>query len=328
MISCLSGWKPVDPFGAYDYFPENEWHLPPPSTAGLVIDHGNVGFIPNVDGQHPLGGRFSFPSFPAANSPQQERTPVSYQWPSISVMHTGWTCLIWYHVVLISIRIPLCCPHAMPILSDLEVPQQNMPKVNMPDIWFDQWNVLLPDRQGQPVQIMRPQKSATFGSQKWSFSCFVTTQNSFGYTPAYDQRDHGFGPQSINNNAYGRGTRGVSSTARPFYGKKWDLQKEGDSRFSDSRILIPGPKGRWRSEYWKRIRKVLKKNSSASERTLRREKNIDWREKLTGTKLSLPLLCFCYLHQGREVRQDFSRCLTHPRWFGRLCKYELSRMSK
>ena len=38
------------------------------SPAGLVIDHGNVGFIPNVDGQHPLGGRFSFPSFPAANS--------------------------------------------------------------------------------------------------------------------------------------------------------------------------------------------------------------------------------------------------------------------
>lgn len=35
---------------------------------GLVIDHGNVGFIPNVDGQHPLGGRFSFPSFPAQNS--------------------------------------------------------------------------------------------------------------------------------------------------------------------------------------------------------------------------------------------------------------------
>ena len=38
------------------------------SPAGLVIDHGNVGFIPNVDGQHPLGGRFSFPSFPATNS--------------------------------------------------------------------------------------------------------------------------------------------------------------------------------------------------------------------------------------------------------------------
>ena len=38
------------------------------SPPGLVIDHGNVGFIPNVDGQHPLGGRFSFPSFPAANS--------------------------------------------------------------------------------------------------------------------------------------------------------------------------------------------------------------------------------------------------------------------
>ena len=42
------------------------------SPIGLVIDHGNVGFIPNVDGQHPLGGRFSFPSFPAANSRSQE----------------------------------------------------------------------------------------------------------------------------------------------------------------------------------------------------------------------------------------------------------------
>jgi len=83
---------------------------------GLVIDHGNVGFIPNVDGQHPLGGRFSFPSFPAQNSQVSAREASAY-----------------------------------------------------------------------------------------------------GYTPAYDQRDHGYGPQSVNNQAYGRG---VSSTARPFYGKK------------------------------------------------------------------------------------------------------------
>ena len=50
-----------------------------------------------------------------------------------------------------------------------------------------------------------------------TFDITLFKQNAFGYTPAYDQRDHGFGPQSINNNAYGRG---VSSTARPFYGKK------------------------------------------------------------------------------------------------------------
>ena len=50
-----------------------------------------------------------------------------------------------------------------------------------------------------------------------TFDLTLFKQNAFGYTPAYDQRDHGFGPQSINNNAYGRG---VSSTARPFYGKK------------------------------------------------------------------------------------------------------------
>ncbi len=34
---------------------------------GLVVDHGNVGFRPNADGHHPFGGRFSFPSFPAAS---------------------------------------------------------------------------------------------------------------------------------------------------------------------------------------------------------------------------------------------------------------------
>jgi hypothetical protein len=38
---------------------------PRKDDSGLIVDHGNVGFIPNADGHHPLGGRFSFPSFPA-----------------------------------------------------------------------------------------------------------------------------------------------------------------------------------------------------------------------------------------------------------------------
>ena len=50
---------------------------PRKADTGFVLDHGNVGYIPNVDGQHPQGGRY--PAAASTNTPPKSLHGYLYQ---------------------------------------------------------------------------------------------------------------------------------------------------------------------------------------------------------------------------------------------------------